>query len=73
MHPSLQELEARPAAFVLRDDLAVEHEPIERERVKREYYFRIPISNIGALASVQMSILAFANSQYADAVVLYFE
>ena len=73
VHPSLQELEVWASAIVGRNDFAVEDETVERDRVQREYYFGISISNIGTLARVQMSILAFANSQYAHAVVLYFE
>src|SRR5271156_2546994 len=73
VHPSLQELETRAPVLVLRDDLAIQHEAIERDRIQREYYFWISISNVGAFARVQVSILAFANSQNAHAVVLDFE
>src|SRR5579862_1860241 len=73
VHSSLKKLKTRASAIVGCDDLAVENEPVERDRVQREHDLGISISNIGALARVQMSILAFANSQYAHAIVLYFE
>ena len=45
VHPSLQQLEIRAAAIVRGDNLAVEDEPVEWERVQCEYYFGISISN----------------------------
>src|ERR1700683_9556 len=52
VHPSLQELKARPPAIVLRNDLAVEDKSIECDRIQREHDLGISISNIGAAARV---------------------
>src|SRR5271156_496275 len=73
VHPSLQELETRAPVLILRDHFAIQHKAIERDRIQREYYFRISISNVGAFARVQVSILALPNSQNAHAIVLDFE
>src|SRR5207247_3504604 len=73
MHPRLQPLEARTSALVQRDDLAIEDEPVERERAQRHDDLGISRSKPLARAAVELDDMTLARGEHAHAVVLQLE
>src|SRR5260370_36475586 len=61
MHPALQQLKARTATIVLRDDFAVENKSFVGKRIQSQHDFRIPRRNLGSTPCVKPSAIAVAN------------
>jgi len=73
MHPALQQLKARMAIVVRRDDFAVKNKSFVGDRIQREHDLRIAPGNVGSAARVEMGAGAVTKRKRAHPVVLKFE
>src|SRR5262249_7430177 len=73
VHPALQQLKARFPSLIEGRDFAVHDERVERQAVESQRYFRITGGYLSAAAGEQPGVLALANRQCPDTVVLQFK
>ena len=73
VHARLEPLEAGPSALVLRDDLAVQHESIRRQRAKSGRDLRIPPGDVLAAPPDEDHTIALSLREHPHAVVLDLE
>src|SRR6516225_5363820 len=73
VHPALQQLKAGFPPLIEGNDFAIHDEPVEGQAVEGQRYFRIACGDLSAAAREQARVLAIANRQRPDTVVLQLE